>query len=818
MSLPVSPDDDSTILTRKNVSEQIDYANTFDGSVNISNSVTSIGDYAFFNQPSIGTITIPDSVTTIGIGAFQDCSGLTQILLTDATNLISIGENAFQGCSKLDYIEFATSNITSINGGTFRDCSALTSNVNNNTKQIIIPASVTSIGDNAFNGCSDVSSITIHNLVTSIGERAFNRCSSLSSITIPESVEIIDAGAFAGCNNLTTINIPNLVTSINSFTFNGCSSLTSITIPDSVTSIGQESFQNCSSLTSITIPNSVTGIGYATFRNCSSFTSITIPNSVTSISSLAFKGCSSLTSINIPNSVTSIGNTEVFPENLQLINITHVSSSINNTIQDISIDNVKYTISFSDNHDDRNINDIPDEIKDSIVSITIPESVTSINADAFQDCSRLISIIIPESVTSIGSNAFKNCSSLKMVTMYKGEYTYYHEYDSSNNTSITNDTQNFLNHDSYPDSSWYFYKRTRFTYGPTKIPIIGDAIAEPCVFHKYRYESTHSSLSDYFYLDGSTNNLTEQDSNDNYKFIFYKTDCSGLKYDSTSTSGIKNAYLDNSETFLDGAMISYRIHNNTSGEESFGLNGANKINVLLVGGGGGGGGFTSNSQNDKHGSQGGGSGGVVFVEGLDVSNEISYNIQIGTGGQRGTSHDIDDATNGNTTIFQIIAGNIDVSGGYHGGRSGNNTKGQGGKGSTNISSISPTFYGQDGQSNGATSLRGDNNQHGGHGGVTPINPQTISNSNVVNTTFTFPNLPSLKYTIGSNAEADTTTGVVVNTNGLVTTNNNSALSTSGVGVGGSGGGGINAASGGGGQDAHGSDGNDGIGIVFFRYD
>ncbi|MGM9826345.1 MAG: leucine-rich repeat protein [Paludibacteraceae bacterium] len=127
------------------------------------------------------------------------------------------------------------------------------------------------------------------------------------SVSLPEGLTSIGYEAFSGCSSITSITIPNSVTSIGDWAFYGCSSITSITIPNSVTSIGYEAFHGCSSLTSITIPNSVTSIGYEAFYGCSSLTSVTIGNSVTSIGNRAFSYCYSLTSITIPNSVTSIG-------------------------------------------------------------------------------------------------------------------------------------------------------------------------------------------------------------------------------------------------------------------------------------------------------------------------------------------------------------------------------------------------------------------------------------------------------------------------------------------------------------------------------
>ena len=158
--------------------------------------------------------------------------------------------------------------------------------------------SVTKIGNNAFESCYGLTSVTIPNSVTSIGHSAF-RSSGLTIITIENSVTSIGDYAFYACTGLTSITIPNLITSIGIGTFTGCSGLTSITIPDSVTSIGGQAFNSCSGLTSVTIGNSVSSIGSNTFANCIGLTSVTIPNSVTSIGIGGFLSCTGLTSVTV---------------------------------------------------------------------------------------------------------------------------------------------------------------------------------------------------------------------------------------------------------------------------------------------------------------------------------------------------------------------------------------------------------------------------------------------------------------------------------------------------------------------------------------
>ena len=209
-----------------------------------------------------------------------------------------IGDDAFYGCTGLTSITIPNG-VKKIGDYAFYDCSGLTS--------ITIPNGVKKIGDYAFFGCSGLTSITIPNGVKKIGESAFEGCAGLTSITIPNGVKKIGDHAFFGCSGLTSITIPNGVKKIGDYAFYNCSGLTSITIPSSVTKIGDDAFSGCKGLTSITIPSSVTKIWSYTFKDCTGLTSITIPSSVTWIGDFAFSGCSGLTSITIPNGVTWIG-------------------------------------------------------------------------------------------------------------------------------------------------------------------------------------------------------------------------------------------------------------------------------------------------------------------------------------------------------------------------------------------------------------------------------------------------------------------------------------------------------------------------------
>ena len=348
----------------------------------IPNSVESIGEWAFYECTGLTSLTIGNSVTSIGSGAFWGCSDLTSVTIPNSVE--SIGINAFFNCSGLTSVHIsdiaAWCNIDFATYGSNPLYYAHHLYLNGEeVKDLVIPNSVTSIGEYAFSGCSGLTSVTIPNSVTSIGNDAFSGCSGLTSVTIPNSVTSIGNGAFEGCSGLTSIvvedgnpvydsrnNCNAIIETATNTLHSGCK--TTI-IPNSVTSIGYAAFYECSGLTSVTIPNSVLSIGLGAFWGCSGLTSITIPNSVTSIEQSAFRDCSGLTSVSIGNSVKSIG-----------------------------------AGAF--------------EGCSGLTSVTIPNSVKSIGMAAFSCCSGLTSVTIGNSVESIGGWAFAYCHELLDVYCY----------------------------------------------------------------------------------------------------------------------------------------------------------------------------------------------------------------------------------------------------------------------------------------------------------------------------------------------------------------------------------------------------------------
>ena len=401
------------------------------------------------------------SVTSIGWSAFAYCSGLTSV--TIPTGVTSIGNEAFKYCSGLTSINVASGNThySSIDGVLYNHVQDTLIQCPGAKTSITIPNSVTSIGEEAFSGCSGLTSVTIPTGVTSIGERAFSGCSGLTSVTIPTGVTSIGSGAFYGCSGLTSVTIPTGVTSIGGSAFNGCSSLTSINVASNNTHYSsidgvlynhvQDTLIQCpGAKTSITIPNSVTSIEDWAFYGCSSLTSVTIGNSVTYIGRSAFDGCSGLTTLNF-NAINypDITNIDDYFSNRPFAGTAFTTVNIGDSVQRIPANIFSgcrnlTTLNFNaiNCHFQRfsyiqsccpfddiplttvNIGDRVQRIPNNFVrgcsgltSVTIGNSVTSIGDSAFYGCSGLTSVTIPNSVTSIGQSAFNSCMGLTSVTI-----------------------------------------------------------------------------------------------------------------------------------------------------------------------------------------------------------------------------------------------------------------------------------------------------------------------------------------------------------------------------------------------------------------
>lgn len=394
-------------------------------SVNLPESITSIGTWAFAYCSSLISLTIPDGVTSIGSNAFSHCTNLNGIIIPDGVT--SIDSGTFSGCTSLSGITIPD-DVTAIGSSAFYGCTSLTS--------IIIPDGVTSIGKLAFSDCTGLVSVDVPKSVTTIADMAFSDCSSLAEVSYPGNAadwysinfgsnnealieaagfEVPDSGVcgddlvwdltegtltisgsgampdwtdtrpvwYYSRDEIVDVVIEDGVTHIGSYAFYVCSSITSVTIPDSVTSMGELAFHGCSALTSVTIPGSVEAIPNSAFGSCSALTKVVINEGPTSIGNSAFACCTSLTSVTIPGTVKEIGASAfacctaleaiVIPEGVETLGIM----------------------------------DFEGEVRES-------------EAGVFVECSALTKITLPVSLQVIGVACFHDTSELSTV-VYNGE-------------------------------------------------------------------------------------------------------------------------------------------------------------------------------------------------------------------------------------------------------------------------------------------------------------------------------------------------------------------------------------------------------------
>ena len=358
------------------------------------NTLTSVTEQEIKKYPAMETIYIPNTVTSIENRAFYGNKGLKAVIFEEGSQLKTIGDYAFDGCSQLTDIELPNS-VISIGNYSFNHTDSLT--------KITISNSIISIGDYAFRYCKNLSEIIFEegSQLETVGKYAFQDCTNLERIEIPSSTTSICDNAFSGATNLKNVIFGNesQLTTIGNYAFQDCASLESIEIPNNLTSMGTYAFSGCTNLKNVIFGDEgqLKIIAGAAFLNCRSLESIEIPNNITSIYADAFNGCKNLRQITVPVSTAFLSNSFANCTNITTVHLTKGTGIMTTYTRD-TYRHTPWYIS-----------------RNSIEEISIENGVTNIGDYFFYNCSGLMKIIIPDSVISIGNYAFQTCTSLESI-------------------------------------------------------------------------------------------------------------------------------------------------------------------------------------------------------------------------------------------------------------------------------------------------------------------------------------------------------------------------------------------------------------------
>ena len=493
-------------VTGGNIGDQAFYNCSMLETVTLKDAVTGIGNYSFYNCNGLTSVTLSNKVTNVGSYAFAACLCINKIEIP--LDVSYIGDRAFQGwendqtiCIKADvlvlndfdldwYTEcdavlywegyekiYESFSLNLINGGTayeisktnisvaenlfipetynglpieriaangFKNCSEITN--------VVIPASIVSIGENAFYGCNSLTKVLFseNSKLETIEGWAFANCGQLKDITLPSHLKTIGTYAFSYCDGLVDVNVPanvtelnsyafyycanlqnvifatdNVLVSIGSYVFYGCDKLAKVVFSENsrLETIGEWAFANCDQLSDITLPSHLKTIGAYAFSYCDGLVDVNVPANVAELNSRAFYDCTNLQSVIFAtdSALISIGSHAfydcdklakvVFPENCKLETIGGWAFAYCSQLSDIMLPSDLIIIGERAFY--YNIN---------LVSITIPATVTTIDCDAFYSCSNLETVTFaPNSVLeNIESSAFRDCRSLAKIELPAG--------------------------------------------------------------------------------------------------------------------------------------------------------------------------------------------------------------------------------------------------------------------------------------------------------------------------------------------------------------------------------------------------------------
>ncbi len=389
--------------------------------VEIPGTVTTIGDYAFYNCKNANITVLRQSTditayqhtftnvpivkyfdyysytngnNTFYYNVFDENAVLQKTVTTDTDltlpttlggyTLVKVGNMGVANCTTLTSIVIPA-NISELSDYAFSGCTGLVT--------VTIPATCLHVGDYAFNGCTSITTTTIAEGVKYVGDYAFFNCKNLQEIVIPDSCEYLGQGAFYNCSGMKSATIGITVPTIEDYTFMNCSSLETIVVGLKVTSIGNYAFKNCTSIGRITLRKGLVSIGDGAFMNCSAISRVTLAATITDIGSYAFYGCSSLGNVTIPAAVTTI-------KQSTFENCTSLATASYNGTVEIIENRAFYGTAVS--------------------AFEFKNGLARLGSDAFAKTA-LTNVVLPDSLTVIGQHVFDHCqlTSISMPSCVK---------------------------------------------------------------------------------------------------------------------------------------------------------------------------------------------------------------------------------------------------------------------------------------------------------------------------------------------------------------------------------------------------------------
>ncbi len=408
-------------------------------------TITGIGGFAFSDCRYLKTVVLPDSVTsldeyalcgvqnvtlgsglkTIADGAFSsnDSKYVKSITLSSSNRYLSIKDGVLYDYNKTKLIYNFGNTSSLVIPSTVKEIAGKAFKMPNvspieTVKSVTIPASVETIGNEAFYNCDQLQTVTIQgNSLIYLRDDAFAWCELLKSISVPDSVIYLGESVFCGNSNMTSAKIPSNITYIKTGLFEGCEKLVDFKIPETVTSIGSYAFYDCISLPVTSLPSGLKTIGSCAFYNCDAITEIDLGESVTSLGGSAFRYCDSLETVRLSPNISTVDSWAFqYCPSLKNVHIPEGIASMNSAVFKgcTSLEEIEIPQSLT------YVNDSTFEDCTALKSVKLHDDLEKIYASAFKGCTLLEEICLPDSMTILGINAFEGCTALKKLTIPDG--------------------------------------------------------------------------------------------------------------------------------------------------------------------------------------------------------------------------------------------------------------------------------------------------------------------------------------------------------------------------------------------------------------